>query len=552
MLFASCADVLDKTDLNVLDQDHVFMDEILAQAYVDARYLENLPEPDTYISGGSDESGGNAYNSLFGQLTVDNTTDIWDDSYRKIRDINIGIEGIREGSLSSDVKDRLVAPLMVMRAWRYWEMIKLYGGVPIITKVQDKDVDDLNVSRNKTSECINQIIKDLDDASALLPNTNEAGRFTKGVALAIKGRVLLYYASELFNPLGESLRWQDAYDANKAAKEQLENNEGKALYNGPYADIWFDEDNSEAVFYTKYQTSSNRTHSWDACTRPLEESANCTGANHPTWDFVKSYPMKNGLQITDPNSEYDASAYWLNRDPRFDATIVVNASIFELSGKQGRRQWTFSGGEANGGTTTGFYCRKAINTGFDALEAQQSGTDWLELRFTEVLMNLAEAANEVGERDEAFDILKKVRERAGIEAGDGRYGLPAGVESDIDEMRKAIMFERKIEFAFEGKRFWDLKRRRMFDQVLNGTRREKVVINLNAGVTMDITSALDQEEFDNNYQMYFDEQVLPLDVEFIIDFKDEYYFLPIAKGRLEENPNIEQSIDWGGNFDPLK
>lgn len=553
LFFIGCDDVLDKTNLNVLGDDQVFVDETLAQAYVDARYAENLPDPDAFISGGSDESPGNAFNSLFGQLTVDNTTDIWESSYGQIRRLNIGIEGIAEGTLDQDAKDALTGPLLFFRAWRYWNLVRLYGGVPLVTNVQDREVDDLFVSRATTSAGITQIAEDLDAAAALLPNTDIEGRLTKGVAMAVKGRVLLYYASEQFSPDGNLQRWQDAYNANKTAMNQLIDNEGKALHTGEYANIWFDEDNSEAVFYTKYQNGSSRTQNWDACTRPLEESGNCTGANQPTWGFVQSYLMKNGLPITDPASGYNPDAYWLNRDPRFGATIVVNGAIYELTGKTERRQWTFTGGEANGSTATGFYCRKAIDTSLDPFQAQQSGTDWLELRFTEVLMNVAETANEIGNGSEALDILIQIRDRAGLDPGaDSRYGLTAGLESDVNAMRDAIMYERKIEFAFEGKRFWDLKRRRMFESELNGTRREGLSIMLKAGITLDILQNLSQSDFDNNYTTYFDEAVRQLDVEFSIDFKDDYYFLPISKNRLEENQNIIQTNVWGGTFDPLQ
>ena len=108
---------------------------------------------------------------------------------------------------------------------------------------------------------------------------------------------------------------------------------------------------------------------------------------------------------------------------------------------------------------------------------ERSSTDWIEIRFTEVLMNYAECAAENGKLDEAYGVLKRIRQRAGIEAGsNGMYGLKANMSHD--EMIAAIMLERKIEFAYEGKRYWDLRRRRMFASEMNGTRRHGLLPKL--------------------------------------------------------------------------
>ncbi len=104
---------------------------------------------------------------------------------------------------------------------------------------------------------------------------------------------------------------------------------------------------------------------------------------------------------------------------------------------------------------TGFYCRKAINETYTADAVDKSGTDWIEIRLAEVMLNLAECANAIGRQDVALDMLTQLRKRAGIQAGaDQSYGLKAGMSQD--EMFEAIVTERKIELAFEGKRYWDL------------------------------------------------------------------------------------------------
>src|SRR5207248_1222168 len=143
--------------------------------------------------------------------------------------------------------------------------------------------------------------------------------------------------------------------------------------------------------------------------------------------------------------------------------------VWELSGKTGRREWTYVGGEINNPTPTGFYTRKAVDPSLDPFGAGNATTQWIEIRYAEVLLNLAEAANAIGHTQEAYDQLKLLRARAGIDPGaDGLYGLDAGLAGD--QMQAAIMLERRIEFAFEAKRYWDLRRNMRFEPELNGTR----------------------------------------------------------------------------------
>ena len=266
--------------------------------------------------------------------------------------------------------------------------------------------------------------------------------------------------------------------------------------------------------------------------------------------------MKNGRPIKDPNSGYDATAFWLNRDPRFAATVAYNGSLWELSGKTGRTQWTFLGSQQTGNTNTGFYCRKAIFEGYKPNETELSGTDWIEIRFAEVLMNFAEAANEIGNPAEALEVLKAIRKRAGIEAGaNGLYGLKANMSKT--EMRQAILLERKIEFAFEGKRSADMRRRRLYDSELNGTKRKGYQINLIAfnGSKNDFFDAFAKGTIDlnKNYNTYFRNDVRDLDLTQSINFKPEYYFFAIPRTHLEKNANLKQTNGWdGGSFDPLQ
>lgn len=553
----SCSDILNKKDLSAVTDDQVWGDAKYATAYLNRLYEKNLPkwegEQDRdgdgansiFYSSYSDEADGGG-GVMYGQLTTA-SCDYW--YYEDIRNINMLFEKLENNeAIDAETCTSLKAQASILRAWRYFCMVRVYGGVPMLLLPQ-KLTDDLLVSRNKTSECIDIIIKDLDYAYENLPwswTGDDLGRATKAAALALKGRVLLYYASPQFNPDNQLDRWEAAYKVNKQAKEELEAN-GYGLY-ANYENIWYDEMNKEVIWGRRYQ-EPGATNKWNAATRPLSEAQNYTGANHPTLEMVESYPMVTGVPITE-STDYDPVLYWKNRDPRFNVTIAYNSCTWELSGKAGRKQWTYVGAELNNPTATGFYCRKAVEPSYTSYYTERSSTDWIEIRHAEVLLNYAECAAMMDKKEEAYDALKAIRARAGILAGDnGMYGLKAGLSSE--QMIDAIMLERKLELSFEGKRYWDLRRRRLFETELNGKVRHGILPKLNIPEE-EFNKIKDTVDFENNYATYFRDSLVILDKNFAIDFKDNYYFYAIPNKYLETNSKMEQTQGWsGGTFNPL-
>ncbi|MFC4873169.1 RagB/SusD family nutrient uptake outer membrane protein [Negadavirga shengliensis] len=545
ILMTNCHEILDLEDLSAVNETDVWSDALLAEAYVNKIYADNLPGWSTGEANMSDESNGGG-GHMYGQLT-ENSVNHW--PYTQIRNINILLQNIDGGDIDEGLKNRLKGEALFFRAWRYFGMVNRYGGVPLVLVPQELD-DNLLVERNATSEAMGQIISDLDQAIALLPEISAGsgdndGHVHKGTALAVKGRFLLFYASPQFNPENDLGRWQEAYEANLAAKTYLDER-GFGLYDN-FENMWFDEMNREAIFVQRYEFPLN-THQWAAATRPLDESQNATGGNWPTWEMVKAFPMQDGRPVDD-HPDYDEMYFWQNRDPRFKATIAYNGTLWELSGKSGRRQWTYAGGEANNPTQTGFYCRKAINEADDPFAAHQGTTMWIELRYAELLLNLAESANAVGRRDEAYEALTAIRERAGIESGSNSlYGLAPNM--DQQAMHEAILHERRIELAFESKRHWDLRRNRLFESELNGSRRHGLRIDLKEGVTKEEMENADLEE---EYENYFVHEVIEVDFQFDINWQPEYYFYAIPMTHLQLNSNLEQTAGWpGGTFDPLQ
>ncbi|UFH52679.1 RagB/SusD family nutrient uptake outer membrane protein [Spirosoma sp. KNUC1025] len=577
LALTSCMDVLDKTDLSSTPGSLIFKDSVLTQMNLDYIYDQNLPAPigslgpePISISGLSDESYGES-KILQGTLLVNEIGDFGTkldptNNYGKIRTINTFLNDVNTGTLPQFTKNKLRAQAQFFRAWRYFDLVRLYGGVPLVLTplaavgVEAKQADYL--PRNTTTESFAQIVKDLDSTIASVPGrwsaSSDWGRITKGAAAAFKGRVLLYAASPQFNPADDQTKWQASYDANKQAYDLLTAN-GFGLH-ASFDQMWFQEvNNPEAVLITGYNTATGdqarKNNGYDNATRPSYAGTG-GGSNQPSWEMVKAFPMLDGKKPGESTKyAYTDQLFYKNRDPRFDKTIAYNGATWPLNGNTANKVWTyFVNGKTieSKATNTGFYTRKAINPSVSSGDAQYSGTDWMEIRFAEVLLNLAESATGINKLDEAYTQLKAIRKRAGLEAGtDGLYGLKANMTRA--KMFAAILYERQIEFAFEGKRFWDLRRWKLIEKTLNDARRTGVVINLKTtGVPADFATNRDNVPLDSAYVNYFTLTFKQLDTKYAIAWKPEYYYFAIPQSAIDNNPKLIQNTTWGGAFDPVK
>src|SRR5690606_23947997 len=200
---------------------------------------------------------------------------------------------------------------------------------------------------------------------------------------------------------------------------------------------------------------------------------------------------------------------------------------------------------------SGFFIEKNSLLRLTQEEVQQYDVDFVLMRFAEVMLNYAETANETGRLDEALEIVKQIRQRAGIEPGsDGNYGIEATTR---DEMREVILAERNIEFCFEGHRFWDLRRLRMLDR-LDGTTKHGVEaiaihpdgaeMSINEARSKAATYALEEDDF--KYRLL----QVPLSGVRVNSVPGTYYFFPIQESVIDRNPNIKQNNNCGGEFDP--
>ena len=541
----------------------------------------------------SGSTGGNALNFfLTGKLT---STSAYPDSmwrWDRLRSLNnffANIEGAKAVLSSSDYQT-LKGQAYFFRAYFYYRMVKLYGGVPIITTVQDPTADpnSLLVARNSSLECYDFISGQLDTAISLLPTTwpgSDLGRVTKGAAMAVKGEALLLKASPLFCTTANPGYWTDAYNALLAAKTELDA-DGYGLYTDntlkTTENMWYDKTGAarEMVLYVRYNYPQKVT-TFQQSQRPLSETSGAAGGCDPTWEMVKEYPMKNGMNIVDPSSGYDSTEYWKGRDPRFYTAIVYNGARYDFSDVTPRVEWIFNGiGNLDAYKSTptynltGFYCRKEIDTTLGATVWNHQAFDWPIIRYAEVLLNLAEAANETAHTGDAKGLIIQVRKRAGIDAGTGDYGLAAGVGTDYQATLDAVMKEREIEFAFEGKRFWDLRRRRLFSVLNNygtlhayGPYFNKTaasglygvdVTQSNSGIANQLTEIVvnppanfDADAFLKNITNYVYEPIDPSSSN-RINIPASYYFAPIDPRYILQNKNLAQNMGWdGGSFNPV-
>ncbi|MDQ6480656.1 RagB/SusD family nutrient uptake outer membrane protein [Dyadobacter sp. LHD-138] len=547
----SCDNVLDKENLTAIQADDVWNNIELAKGYSNGIYAALMPGMPTQAGSYSDEAGGTNYVGTFdnpygyGNATVNSST-VW--NYAVIRNINFMLEKIDKGTLSDSQKNPIKGEAYFWRAWAYWQMVVSYGGVPLVLDVQSTDnIEAIQVKRNKTSECVDQIVKDLNQAFELLPDKwtgVDVGRIDKSATIAFKARVMLFYASPQFNPANIQSRWQNAYDVAKLAKEFCES-KGKGLFENPLG-IWTEELNKEVIMVKQYN-DPGATY-YVGCLRPIMWSAGCTGWDQATLDLVEAFPLVDGRPWDSRTMSYDT--LHRHRDKRFYATIGYNGAAPYLKDMMDQKTnlWTYidKGVHMDGllPTSTSFYRVKAVDRSIDVNGVDRAKMDWIEIRFAEVLMTFGEAANEAGNTQEALKVLYDMRNRAGILPGkDNKYGITASTK---EEIRKAYMLENQLEFAFENKRIGTLRRLRQWDQVLNKTTRHGLKITLKEGKTG--PKGMDNiDDFVNAFNVEkISVQTIPFNV------KPEYYFFAIPQSHLEQNPNLEQTKGWpGGNFDPL-
>ncbi|MGV8096844.1 MAG: RagB/SusD family nutrient uptake outer membrane protein [Mangrovibacterium sp.] len=507
VFFTSCEDVLEKQPLNVISDatlwsDPVLMDDYLNQCYSEMRFFFDMPY-------GKNLNVLNANNSTDAISLSDECLSAWGGvspksqwitisggqfewwGYPTVRRLNIFIEKLDKPELTESYRKQRSAEARFLRAFAYFNMVKRYGGVPLITKVLtlDSPEEEIYPKRNREEEIYDFILSELDAITPDLPEVygaTDLGRPTRYAALALKSRAAMYAASiatwgsvQIDGLVGvpqnkASGYWQACYDAS----ETIINSGKFALYNKypddkilNFRNLFLDEGNSEVIFSERYDGLSGKGHTLDMINVPMSYQAWGGGQKNCIYlEMIESFDNIDGTPgIIDRDKI--ASGYlwtvdelWGKKDPRFRASVYTHGT-----------SWTYKNGPfildyheailVDGKTVTsgsykGVLARsqsvgRATNFGMlkylDEVERAAShergwsDTDFIIFRLGEIYLNYAEAAIELNKSGDALEAVNKIRERAGMPT----YGSIT---------RELVRKERKVELAFEGTRYFDVRR----------------------------------------------------------------------------------------------
>lgn len=482
LAFNSC-DVLDMKPLDKVSDADVWEDSALIELYVNASYNSIYHEfGQDMLSDASDETycihnWGNMWVVQKGEMTSDNVTGVsvkvnyWSNAYSNIRTINVFFDRIDDAPVETALKNRMKGEMKFIRAWIYANLIWRYGDVPLITNLFELN-QDYKVTRDSYGDCVDFITKELDEAISFLPaksSSETLGRATGDACKALKARVLLYAASEQNNPSHLKEKWEAAAEATKEVLDA-----GYSLGND-YQSVFL-EDNDEIIF-ARYFTQANSTDFmlWNG----RNASNGWTGEN-PTQNLVNAYEMTNGellylneelpLKIN-PASGYDESKPYVGRDPRLDASILHDGSMWA-----GRETETWHGGLDSPESSIGSWNASKTAYAFKKFMVESippTGSSikpenpWIFFRLAEFYLNYAEIMYELGNEEQAREYVNKVRGRQSV-------NMPPVTVSG-EKLRDKIRNERRVELAFEGHRFFDVRRWGIADKTEN---RDLLAMNI--------------------------------------------------------------------------
>ena len=433
---------------------------------------------------------------------------VWETTYEEIRRVNEALAKLKSSSFDESVKKQYEGELRFFRGMYYFELLKRYGQAIIY----DDDLSKITTDHalDTADDCWNYVYDDLLYAGQNLPNsTTNNGRLTSGAAYALMSRAMLYCKN-----------WK----AVKEAAEAVTSMGYKLTAN--YADAFKASGNTEAIYMYSYSADASVTHNFDGYYAPGGDHKKVGmtmygGYGTPTQDMVEEYEKADGSKVdwstwhttegTLENPPYD------ELEPRFQATILYNGASWRkrtiepyVDGTDGWATWK-TDAVTEGRTTTGYYLRKLVDENHDFSITQNSTQPWVAFRLAEVLLNEAEACHNLGDDTKAVELINEVR---------SRVGLP-GIKSYTDE---ALRHERKVELAYEGLYYWDMRRWGLATSAFTGIRRHGLKIE-----------KLAEGKFRYTYVDVDDEN---------LNYPAKMNRLPIPEKELNNNKDIEQFSEW--------
>lgn len=574
MSMMACSDFLDVDPHNQISDAAVWSNIDYAEAFLNNcyRWIEGDNEQGVPFCSYTDElyhrTGYATEIYTLGNVSCDNYNvgysegkgNTWYFYYTGIKNVNQFLERIGEVPAASDIeeeqKQEMIGQAYFLRAFYYHQLYSLYGRIPLVYQTFDMDAE-WTQTRADMDEVADSIVADCDRAAAILPtsySSEDFGRATKGAALAVKARTLLYKASPLFGTPSTE-RWQEAADAQKAVIDLAD----QGVYSLPqvnnyeeYANLFCDPENPEIIFEKLYNTVSGGAYSqsYPMSSPPgAYNGYNGWGVWLPTYNIVNLYQMADGtdfemtglqnynIQVPAVDANTGQIVYqdetivatkdslWANREMRFYANILYDGALWGYgednhpvqiyeSGAQGvssgEQSPTYTSGEYWNATQTGYYLRKFMNPNYNQWdETVMDNTPWIFFRLGEFYLNYAECLIELGRESEALDYINRTRTRA---------LLPA--LTDASNIREKYEQERAVELMFEGQRFFDLRR---------WERMEEAYSTENCPTAMKIYKLADGTLLYTHNTTLLQQR----------NFREAMYWMPVPRYELNKCPNLD-------------
>lgn len=581
LLFSSCDDLFNPAienfkTLDQMDTEPNFGRSFLMRGYnlMPSYYQDNDYATDDAVT---NDMGNGWLKMATGTWTSNNNpASRWNDSYAAILYLNQFLENgqnidyVNDPAVTELLRLRAKGEAYGLRALHMYLLLRSHAGytedgellgVPIINEFLESDAD-FNIPRSSFMQCVQQALDDLELAEEYLPDDynnlpdgaevperyrsittswelynialgNNARQLFNGiVAKSIRSRLLLMAASPAFQDASNTVTWADAADAAAQAIDLKGGLSGLADFKGGvsyYDDMdainnFSEGSNPKEMIWRNNVSSNDDEGTYISESNFYPPTLFGKGRMNPTQNLVDAFPMANGYPITEKAGGYSEFNPFQGRDPRLATYIIYNGA------QEGPSSITIYTGSKTGtddglnvlstSTRTGYYMKKRLNMKVNCNPASKSGQTHYDprIRFTEILLNYAEAANEAwGPKGKgthaysAYDVIKKIRQRAGVGGTDDPY-LEA-CAADPLKMQQLIRNERRLELCFEGFRFWDLRR---WKADLNETARG-----------MDINGSA----------------ITPIDVEKRA-FKDYMYYGPIPYSEILKYSNLKQNKGW--------
>lgn len=435
--------------------------------------------------------------------TIGKVLRTWTDAYTGIQAANIFLDKAGEvQGIDQELINRLKGEVKVLRSFFYTRLAILYGDVPLVTTETSLE-ESRTLTRTPVVEVWEFIYNELKDAADLLPvNQTEKGRITKGAALALQARAMLY-----------AHRYKDAA---VAAKMVMDLNI-YGLYPSYEKLYSYEAENNEEVILSREYIKNIQSNNIFSLTTPNSMYPQ-VNSFVPTKKAVDSYQMTNGKDISDPTSGYNPKDPYANRDPRLKYSIFVlgetlpNGEIYDPRPGSGTGDAI---GYAENSTATGFNVKKYVNIE-DITQPSNSGINLIFIRYAEVLLTYAEAMIEDNQIDESvINAINEVRLRPDVNMP------PIENVSSLEELREIVRQERLVELAYEGLRYFDIRRWKIAEEVI-------------PGIIYGMTYTEENGEL----------QTISLPGFLKVFNADRDYLWPIPQRERELNPQLEQNPNW--------